>query len=147
MIIDIDDSMVEAPTAEVREVETITARCRSPRTPQVHNLIMDLAGALVISFDPELSGAALMEAVEGAARPLLDAIRKEGSQALVNKLTGFLAEILDLLRRREAWKAGGPVPQFPLLTRGYQVLSRAARNVLHAQVAAETAWISAIFEA
>ena len=91
MIIDIDDSMVDAPIAEGREAETTTARRHSSRTPQVHNLIMDLAGALVISFDPELSGTTLMEAVEGAAQPLLDAIRKEGSQALVDKLTGFLA--------------------------------------------------------
>ena len=67
MVIEIDDSVVEVPTAEGREVETTTARRRSPRTPQVHNLIMDLAGALLISFDPELSGITLMEAVEGAA--------------------------------------------------------------------------------
>ena len=118
MIIDIDDSVVEVPTAEEKGVETVTARRRSPCTPQVHNLIMDLAGALVISFDPKLSGTALIEAVEEAAQPLLDAIKKEGSPALVDKVTGFFAKILDLLRRREAWKSGGPVPRTPLFTRG-----------------------------
>src|SRR3954466_7147333 len=51
MVIEIDDSMVEVPIAEGREGETVAARRRSPRTPQVHNLIMDLAGALVISFN------------------------------------------------------------------------------------------------
>ena len=77
---------------------------------------------------------------------MLDAIRKEGSQALVDKLKDFHAEILDLLQRREAWKVGGPVPQLPLLTRGYRVLSRAARNVLHAQVATKTSRIDTVFE-
>ena len=102
MVIEIEDSIAEIPTAEGGEVETVAARHRTPYTPRVHTLIMDLAGALVVSLDPELSGTALLEAVKGAAQPLLDAIKKEGSQALVDKLNSFLAEILDLLQRKEA---------------------------------------------
>ena len=119
MVIEIDDSMVEVPTAEGRELETTTARCRSPRTPQVHNLIMDLAGALVISFDPDLSGEAAIAAVEKAVQPPLSAIKEGGSRSLVDRLTNFLAEILDLLRRREAWRVGGPGPQVLPIARAY----------------------------
>src|SRR4051812_27705360 len=64
MVIETEDSIAEIPTAEGWEVETVAARRRIPHTPRAHNLIMDLAGALVISLDPELSGTVLLEAVE-----------------------------------------------------------------------------------
>src|SRR4051812_18234295 len=102
MIIGVDDNATEVPTVEGGEVEASTARCPSPRTPQVHNLIMDFAGALVKSFNHELSGAALITVVEEVVKLLLSAIRKDGSRTLVDRLTNFLAEILEFFRQREA---------------------------------------------
>src|SRR4051812_47740597 len=102
-------------------------RCRSPYSPQVYSMIMDFGEAMVKSFDRELSGAVLITAIEEAAQLPLSTIMKYGSQALVDNLTNFLAEILELLRRGKAWKVGGLVPQVFSLAKGYRFKSRAAR--------------------